>query len=237
MSLKRTAMKMAIAFAAAKGYEALQKRGGLRGVRDRIAGGGAGSGGRGTLDGLLGGLAGGGGTGRGATGGLGGLLGALGGGSAGGPGMGGLLGGLAAMAGGAGAVRGDLADDRAMAMAEEGPQDEATARAMIRAIGQAVRADGEIDPEESSALHDIMGQMETDEDRAALEAALREPVDPEGLARDVPVGHESEVYAAALTAIDPDRASERDFLGRFAAALRLSQDDVRGLHRTAGKPV
>lgn len=238
MSLKRTAMKMAIAFAAAKGYQAFQKRGGLQGVRDQLARSSAGGGQGGGLNGLLGSLAGGGGTQAGA-GGLGSLLGALGGGSQGGSGggggLGGLLGGLAAMAGGSQAISGGMDQRHAMEMAERGPQDEDTARAMIRAIGQAVRADGEIDAEESRVLHDVMGDMETQEDRAALEHALQEPVDPEALARDVPVGHESEVYAAALTAIDPDRMAEITFLNRFATALRLAPEEIRQIHEAAGK--
>ncbi|TFL19720.1 DUF533 domain-containing protein [Jannaschia formosa] len=218
MSLKRTATRMAIAFAAAKGYQAFRSRGGMSGIRDQLArSSGAGSAG-------------------GSGGGLGAVLGALGGGQATKGGLGGLLGGLAAMAGGSGALASTAGPEHAMRMAEAGPQDEDTARAMIRAIGQAVRADGEIDAAERDTLHQIMGDMETEEDRAALDSALQEPVDPDALARDVPVGHESEVYAAALTAIDPDRPAERAFLASFARGLRLRDAEVAQLHEAAGKP-
>ncbi|PWJ18063.1 DUF533 domain-containing protein [Jannaschia seohaensis] len=218
MSLKRTAMRMAIAFAAAKGYQAFRARGGMRGLRDelnRVGGSG----------GLLGGRDG---------GGLGAVLNALGSGASTPGGLGGILGGLAAMAGGSGAL-GGLGTTHTMEMAERGPQDDETARAMIRAIGQAVRADGEIDAAEREILHDLMGEMETEEERAALDAGLREPVDPEALARDVPIGHEAEVYAAALTAIDPDRQAETAFLSSFARALRLPEAEVAQLHAAAGK--
>lgn len=267
MSLKNTAMKMAIAFAAAKGYQTFRARGGMQGVRDMLAQaqqGGRGAGtartGTGTSGGGLGGLmASLGGGSSAAGGGLGGLLGTLSGGGAGasgtgssgmgrtgmggaggrmaGPGgMGGLLGGLAAMAGGGGAsAMPDDADER-MRMAESGPSDEATAAAMVRAIGQAVRADGQIDATERSVLDEIMGDAETEADREAIDRALSEPVDPDGLARDVPRGHESEVYAAALTAIDPDHPREKDFLRRFAVALRLDPAEVSRLHEVAGKP-
>lgn len=243
MSLKSMAVKMALAFAAAKGYQAFRNKGGMSGVKDMLAGAGGSSttagGARssGGLGGLLGSL-GGGATGGGSSGGLGGLLGALGGGAGGGAtgtgGMGGLLGGLAAMAGGSAMAQGGEAD--MMRHAEQGPQDEATAAAMIRAIGQAVRADGQIDEAEQRALQEIMGDADTPEDQQAIRNALSEPLDPEGLAIDVPVGHEAEVYAAALTAIDPDAPTERAYLQRFAAALRMDPGEVARLHAATGKP-
>ncbi|MEM9798533.1 MAG: DUF533 domain-containing protein [Pseudomonadota bacterium] len=233
MSLKKTAMRMAIAFAAAKGYQAFRQQGGMSGLKDKLQrsglGGGSGSGG------ALGGASSGGG--------IGGLLGALTGGSGiggagagmGGAGAGGLLGGLAAMAGGT-ALAG-RAEPQAMDAIEDGVQDEDTAAIMVRAMGQAVRADGVIDADERAVLDEIMGQADTPEDRAVIDVALSEPIHPEALARDVPRGHEAEVYAAALTAIDPDHPAERDFLKRFATALALSPADVSHLHDMAGKPV
>lgn len=229
MSLKRMAMKMALAFAAAKGYQAFKGQGGMAGLKQKMSGGAA-SGSGGGLGGMLAGLTGGAG---GSGGGLGGLLGGLSGG--GGAASGGLLGGLAAMAGGS-AMAGQ-GQDEMMARAEEGPEDEATAAAMIRAIGQAVRADGEIDADERAALDDIMDDADTPEDRRAIDTALNEPIDPQALARDVPVGSEAQVYAAALTVIDPDHPAEQAFLADFARGLRLSGDMVRDLHAAAGKPV
>ncbi|MEM7643524.1 MAG: DUF533 domain-containing protein [Pseudomonadota bacterium] len=205
MSLKRMAMKMAVAFAAAKGYQAFRQRGGLQGVKQMMSGAG------------------------GSGGGLSSMLSGLGGGAAGG----GLLGGLAAMAGGSSAL-GQGADHTAMV--DAGPQDDETAAIMIRAMGQAVRADGVVDAEERALLDQIVGDAETPEDRAVIDVALSEPVHPEALARDVPRGHEAEVYAAALTAIDPDHPAERQFLARFATALALDPAEVANLHATAGKP-
>ena len=218
MSLKRMAMGLAIAFAARKGYGALQRSGGLAGLKRSLSGGGG-------LSGALGGRA-------GQGGGLGGLLGGLGGG-AGGAGMGGLLGGLAAMAGGS-AMAGASDDDR-MARAEAGIEDEATARAMIRAMAMAVQADGRIDADERRALDEALGDGDPG-DRDELDAALAEPVDAEGLARSAPVGSEAQVYAAALTAIDPDHPAERTFLSDFARALRLPEHERRALHDAQGKP-
>lgn len=264
MSLGKMAMKMAIGFAAVKGYKSFRQQGGLDGIKRMLSEGGSGSlrqsggmaggmsaatsGGRsgagsgGGIGGILSAL-GGGASGSGGSSGLGGLLGSLGGGAGGGgagrggtSGMGGLLGGLAAMAGGSAALSAGSPEET-MRHVEEGPSDEATAAVMIRAIGQAVRADGQIDAEERAVLDDMMDESETAEDRAALDAALSEPINPEKLARDVPKGHEAQVYAAALTAIDPDDAQERDFLKRFATALALDGPEVARLHEAAGKPV
>ena len=245
MSLKRMAMKMAIAFAAAKGYDAVRRSGGLSGLQRQLGQGGG-------LGGMLGRVGGAGG-GAGATGGgLGGLMSALGGGSGGGAttglggsaggsgGLGGLLGGLAAMAGGSaalGGAGGRADDDAMMRTAEQGVASESAAAVMIRAIAQAVRADGHIDAQEREVLMDVVGEADDEEDRAAVQAALDEPVDPEGLAQDVPDDHKLQVYAAALTAIDPDSSAERDFLRRFADALRLDRAEVDRLHDAQGKPV
>ncbi|CTQ50997.1 DUF533 domain-containing protein [Jannaschia donghaensis] len=237
MSLKRMAMKMALAFAAAKGYQAFKGQGGMAGLKQKMSSGGTSAKGGG-LAGMLGGLVSG-STAQGGSGGLGSMLGGLSGsgtsGSSSMGGMGGLLGGLAAMAGGTAMAGRDQHEQ--MAQAEAGPADEATAAAMIRAIGQAVRADGEIDDEERAALHDIMGDAESAQDRRAIEDALNEPLDPNGLARDVPIGSEAQVYAAALTAIDPDHPAEKQFLSDFARALRLDAGTIQQLHDTAGKPV
>ena len=253
MSLKRMAMKMAIAFAAAKGYQAFRDGGGMSGLQRKLGAmqqpgqpgqsGTTGAGGTGGLAGMLGRV---GGAGGGSAGGLGSLLGGLagGGGAAGGTtpggtggmggGLGGLLGGLAAMAGGTAAMGQGASVE---AMAERGPSDDDTARAMIRAMAQAVRADGQIDAQERQVLMEMLQDSNDPGDHEAVEAALNEPVDPEGLARDVPKGHEAEVYAAALTAIDPDTAAERDFLSRFSAALDMRPSEVRELHDMAGKPI
>jgi uncharacterized membrane protein YebE (DUF533 family) len=242
MSLKKMAMKMAIAFAAAKGYEAFRKQGGMKGLQGKLTqmqGGQAGGG----LGGMMGRV---GGSGGASSGGLGSLLGSLGmAGATGGResgmagqgapsgGLGGLLGGLAAMAGGTAVLN----QDQAAQAAEQGPSDEATAGVMIRAMAQAVRADGVIDGEEREVLMQLLGDANDPGDEEAVRAALSEPVDPEGLARDVPKGHEAEVYAAALTAIDPDEEAEKDYLRRLSSALDMRPSEVRQIHDAQGKPI
>lgn len=256
MSLKRMAMKMAMAYAATKGVQAFRRGGGMAGLQQslrqmqggagggggmqgRVGGTGASAGGLGSMLGALGG-------GSGAQGGLGGLMGALSGaggtgrgsamgGGMSGAGMGGLLGGLAAMAGGSQAI--GRPEEEQTRLVEQGPADETTAGVMIRAMAQAVQADGQIDDEERRILMEVLDDANDPGDREAVEAALREPVDPEGLAREVPKGREAEVYAAALTAIDPDRPAERDYLSRLANGLDLRPSEVRDLHDAQDKPL
>lgn len=208
MSLKKTALTMALTFAATKGYRIFQDRGGMAGVKDMLAK--AQSGGGGGLSGLLGG-----GTG-------GGLAGMLGGAAAGG----GLLGGLTAMAGGDADTEPD----------GRGGSDDETAAVMIRAIGQAVRADGVLDADERAVLDEILGEADSPEDQAVIDMALSEPVDPEALALEVPRGAERQVYAAALSSIDPDHPAEQAFLARFSRALRLDPAERADLHAAAGRP-
>ncbi|MGR3484671.1 MAG: DUF533 domain-containing protein [Paracoccaceae bacterium] len=257
MSLSRMATKLAFAFAAAKGVDYFRQNGGMEGLKRQLAGTpAAGTQGDrsgtdamraasqqsgGTQGGGLGGMLGrlGGGTSSG--GGLGGLLNSLGGGTggsatSGGAGLAGLLGGLASMAGGPGTAQ---ARDphAAMQAAETGVQDESLARAMIRAMVQAARSDGNIDGKERETLMEVMGEADDPEDEAALNEALAEPVNPEALARDVPRGRGAQVYAAALMAIDPDNFAEQAYLTRLKAALGLSDEDQRQAHEVQGKPL
>lgn len=106
---------------------------------------------------------------------------------------------------------------------------------MLRAMIQAARADGEIDPDERKVLMEIMGDS-TPEERDFIEAQMAAPVDPEALARDTPRGHEIEVYTAAVLAIEPDNHAEAVFLDNLAEGLKIGQTEVNGIHEAHGKP-
>ncbi|SHI36352.1 Uncharacterized membrane protein YebE, DUF533 family [Palleronia salina] len=226
MSLKNMAVKMALAFAAAKGVQAYQQAGGMDGIRRKLAqqkaqGGSAGApSSTGGLDGLLGQL------------GLGG-----GGGSAGGSSsLGGLLGGLAGVAGGsagAGKMKGLL--DTTRETPADTAEEEQVSGLMIRAMIQAARADGEIDQAERATLMEIIGDSDPQE-TAFIQAQMTAPVDPEALARDTPQGHEIEVYTSAVLAIDPDNRAEAVFLDTLAKGLSLGQQQVNDIHDAQGKP-
>ncbi|MBC7137808.1 MAG: DUF533 domain-containing protein [Defluviimonas sp.] len=105
------------------------------------------------------------------------------------------------------------------------PQEEAAAALMLRAMIQAAKADGEMDPEERRK---ILGNMEnaTPSDIDFLIREMAAPVDPEALAAETPDGLRREVYAAALMAIDPDHPAERAHLARLGAALKLGAAEM-----------
>lgn len=217
MSMKKIATQMAIALAAAKGVQAFEKAGGFEVVRRKLSGSS-------------------GGTAR--SGGIGGLLEQLGiadTGSKGRTDIAGLLGGLAGASGGAAGaqkMRGLL--DTTRETPEDTPEEEQVSGLMLRAMIQAARADGEIDPAERKSLMEVIGDADAEE-TAFLERQMSEPVDPEALAADTPKGHEIEVYTASVIAIEPDNRAEAEYLDRLARAMGLGQQTVNDIHEAQGK--
>ena len=225
--------------------------GGLLGGRGGAPGGMGGALGSGGLGGLLGSLGGAaqqpggiGGAARGGSmgsGGLDGLLGGLLGGAAAGAG-GGLLGQIAGKAqrpagepeGDFGTVLNSQFDDERPDMAAT-PEQEAAAGLMLRAMIQAAKADGEIDETEREKL---LGHLQeaTPEEQRFVQEELRAPVDPEGLARQVPRGLEPQVYAMSLMAIDLDSRAEAEHLHRLAQAMNLPRETVDDIHGQMGVP-
>ncbi|WOI55230.1 DUF533 domain-containing protein [Palleronia sp. LCG004] len=239
MSLKNMAVKMALAFAAAKGVQAFQSAGGMEGLKRKMAeqqrkqGSGAGAktpglgsgGSGGGLSDILGSL------GLGGSGG-----GTAAGGRHGGNSLAGILGGLAGAssgAAGAGKMTGLL--DRTRETPEDTAEEEQVSGLMVRAMIQAARADGEIDPTERQTLMEIIGDSDPEE-TAFIQAQMTAPVDAEALARDTPEGHEIEIYTSAVLAIEPDNRAEAEFLDTLAQGLKLTQHQVNDIHDAHGKP-
>lgn len=203
--------------------------GGLGGLLDglsqasRPSGGSARSGGG--MDDLLGGLASQMGARKGSTGGgLGDLMGALTGGMASGGGSGG-FGDLLnqVMAGGGRASVQATADQ------------EAAAGLMIEAMIMAAKSDGKIDADEEARLMEHLGDISAEE-RAFVQEALRQPVDPGGLAAEVPNGLQPQIYAMSVMGIDLDNQSEAQYLHRLAQAMDLEPGQVNDIHSQMGAP-
>jgi hypothetical protein len=116
-----------------------------------------------------------------------------------------------------------------------GAAGEENARLMIRAMIQAAKADGEIDPEERASIMDHLSDA-GDEEIAFVEAALDAPVDPMALARDTGDSMRAQVYSAALMAIAVDTEAERTYLRGLSQALQLDDDTVAALHRGMNRP-
>lgn len=180
---------------------------------------------RGGLEGVLGGLLGGGAAAGGASGGLGGMLGQL--------------------AGQAPRPQGQPEADFGEVLNSSfdperqdippTPEQEAAAGLMLRAMIQAIKADGHIDDAERARLVDQLEDISPEEQRFVQEE-MRKPVDPEGLARETPSGLEAQVYAMALMAIDLDSREEAEFLHRLAQGMKLEREDVDAIHQRLNAP-
>lgn len=114
-------------------------------------------------------------------------------------------------------------------------EEELAAALALRAMLQAVKSDGTLDPGEKRKLLEQMGDA-TREEVAFINAELQRPTDPEGLARQVPNGMEEQVYLVSLMAIDLDNQREAKYLAALAQALELSPDEVNRLHDRLGAP-
>jgi uncharacterized membrane protein YebE (DUF533 family) len=216
MSMNKMVRQMAFASAAAKGVQMFQQAGGIDGIRRKLSN--FGTSGKGGLAGMLG------------------EFGIDDRGRSGKPDISGLLGGLAGASGGAAAsqrMRGLL--DTTRDTPADTPEEEQVSGLMIRAMIQAARADGEIDAAEREVLMEAIGEADPQE-TAFIEAQMAAPVDPEALARDVPEGHELEIYTASVIAIEPDNRAEARHLDALASALKIDRKTVNAIHDAQGKP-
>ncbi len=115
------------------------------------------------------------------------------------------------------------------------PEHEEAAKLMLRAMIQAAKSDGRIDAHEKEKLLGKLGEI-TPQDMAFIESELARPLDPRGLARDVPPGMGEQVYAMSVLAIDLDNQQEARYLAELANALRLDPADANAIHDRMGAP-
>lgn len=111
-------------------------------------------------------------------------------------------------------------------------------RLVLRAMIGAAQVDGHVTEVE---MEKILGRMHddevTEEERRAAREEVQRPVDVEELGAQVSRPEvATEVYLAALMAVDIDTEAERDYFRRLAKALRLDADVVSRLHRMVGAP-
>lgn len=235
MSFVKTLATLAVGFVAAKGVDRFQKMGGLKGVKDALAGagkpGGIGDqmgemaekmgvpGGRENVRKMMETFGTGAATVTGqAEAGLGSLLSAM---------------------TGAAAVGARNVSSLVEALTGTGPAGElveADARLMIRAMIQAAKADGTIDAAEREAILSHLTDA-SEEELAFVEAAFDAPLDPLALARDVGEEARARVYGAALMVMTVDTEAERGYLRSLAEALHLDEATVAATHARMGKPL
>ena len=101
------------------------------------------------------------------------------------------------------------------------PQQESAAGLMLRAMLQAAKSDGKIDEGEKSKF---------------VERELSAPVDVNGLAKQVPKGLESQIYAVSVMGIDLDSQAEAEYLAQLSRALGLAPNDTNAIHAKLGIP-
>lgn len=108
---------------------------------------------------------------------------------------------------------------------------------LVRAMIAAAAADGLIDADERAGILERAGKLGDDpETLQFLRAELDAPVDIAELVAQTPRSLSSEVYAAALLAIELDTPQERAWMDDLAGRLGIEADARSDLHRQLGLP-
>lgn len=118
------------------------------------------------------------------------------------------------------------------------PPDQDRARLLVRAMIAAANADMSIDADERARILTKLEEAGTGPaERAFVEREMNAPLSIDDLAREVS-GPDvaAQVYAAALAAIDVDKATERRFLQALAQRLGLDAEIVNEIHDQLGQP-
>lgn len=115
--------------------------------------------------------------------------------------------------------------------------EESLARALLRAMVAAAKADGHIDAEEQGRIFARMDAMPlSNDDKVFVMDELRAPLDVAAVADGASTPEEAaEIYAASLLAIDPDGPAERGYLSMLAARLNLEPGLVDHLHASVAQ--
>lgn len=115
--------------------------------------------------------------------------------------------------------------------------EESLARALLRAMVAAAKADGHIDGAEQTRIFERMDALQlNNDDKVFVMDELRAPLDVEAVAKGASTQEEAaEIYAASLLAIDPDGPAERGYLGMLAARLNLEPGLVEHLHASVAE--
>ncbi|MFK7868606.1 MAG: DUF533 domain-containing protein [Roseobacter sp.] len=110
---------------------------------------------------------------------------------------------------------------------------EQQAKLMIRAMIQAAKADGEIDPAEQAAIIERLGDV-GEEELEYIRTELQAPLDLAGLVQDsAHVGRE-QVYSTSLAAIRVDHPAEAQYLRQLASGLGLDDAERDAIHARMG---
>lgn len=106
------------------------------------------------------------------------------------------------------------------------------ARALMRAMIAAAKADGRITDQERTRILDECAALDVDQEaRDFIRSELERPVDVDAIVREARTPEiAAELYAASLLAVDPNGQAEAAYLAFLAARLRLDSDLIDRLH-------
>lgn len=108
-------------------------------------------------------------------------------------------------------------------------------KATLKAIINAMKADGKIDDAERARLYNKLQKAAlSDEEKAFLLEELEKPIDTEALVAAATTPEIAlELYAASLVAINPDGAAEKAYLADLAQKLNLAPELIAHIHAGA----
>jgi uncharacterized membrane protein YebE (DUF533 family) len=113
------------------------------------------------------------------------------------------------------------------------PLVEENAKLMIRAMIQAAKCDGEIDPEERAKIMEHLASASAEE-KAFVEEQMNAPLDLAGLAGATGDTMKAQVYSTSLMAMRPDNPAEQAYLKQLGDALGLDLAARNAIHASMG---
>lgn len=109
------------------------------------------------------------------------------------------------------------------------PDDEKNAAILLRAMINAVKADGVIDDHEQAKIKEYLKDA-PQSDFDFVTAELRKPLDLQGLISSVPQGLEKQVYLMSLLAMTLDDPQEVTYMQNLAAGLNIATAELNNIH-------
>ena len=102
---------------------------------------------------------------------------------------------------------------------------------LLKAMINAAKSDGTIDSNEQNKLMEFMGEMSKVE-QMFVKHEMSQSLELDNFLKEIPQGMEQQVYYMSLFAIDLDVDSERDYLGKLAEGLKLTDDQINNIHES-----
>ncbi|MBN8649320.1 MAG: tellurite resistance TerB family protein [Caulobacterales bacterium] len=116
-----------------------------------------------------------------------------------------------------------------------GEQKEALGKLTLKAIINAMKADGIIDETEKAKLYESLKDADlSDEEKAFLFDEMAKPIDTMGLVAAISDKETAiEIYAASFVAINPNGQAEANYLNDLAAKLNISPELAQSVREEA----